>query len=95
LIPKPTYCSSPSPSHIPRNTALTHRSDIITDLNDTRPIVNDRVHKQIMAGGGWVYQILKDLAEEKEEDGEDEEVDVEGVCGELRGWVDGEFARVG
>jgi hypothetical protein len=66
--------------------------DVIAGLNDTRPIVNDREHRNVMAGGGWVYALLRPLAEEAEEQGE--EVDVESVVGGIRAWADEEFARL-
>jgi hypothetical protein len=63
--------------------------EVIAGLNDTRPIVNDREHRMVMQGGGWVYALLKDEAGEQ-----GEEVDVESVVGRIRAWADGEFGRI-
>jgi hypothetical protein len=48
----------------------------------------------VMAGGRWVYAILRDVAQKREEQGnegeeeeEDEELNVQGLYGEMVEWV--------
>ncbi|KAF1832983.1 hypothetical protein BDW02DRAFT_648717 [Decorospora gaudefroyi] len=70
--------------------------EIIDELDDTRPIVNDWEHRMIMRGGQWVYQVLRDVwhGMNMEED------DRGGMMGEdmvraLEVWVEGEAVRLG
>ncbi|KAI4639713.1 hypothetical protein J4E93_009067 [Alternaria ventricosa] len=78
---------------------LTSLIDLIEELDDTRPIVNDWEHVTVMKGGCWVYQVMRDVWEEvvDESDGEEMEVDVnvEEVVGRVGGWVDREVGRLG
>ncbi|KAI4913473.1 hypothetical protein J4E90_005190 [Alternaria incomplexa] len=78
---------------------LTSLIDLIEELDDTRPIVNDWEHVTVMKGGCWVYQVMRDVWEEivDESDEEEMEVDVniEEVVGRVGGWVDREVGRLG
>jgi hypothetical protein len=89
-----SYSLSPSQPHL--LTTLIHEltpyREVIDNLNDTRPLVNNREHRTVMAGGSWVYSVLKPLAEKAEEQGED--LDIENVVSDTKTWVDGEYARV-
>ncbi|KAI4952681.1 hypothetical protein J4E91_003153 [Alternaria rosae] len=77
---------------------LTSLIDIIEELDDTRPIINDWDHVTVMKGGCWVYQVMRDVWEEvvDEDDEEEMEVDVniEEVVGRIGGWVDREVGRL-
>ncbi|KAI4962138.1 hypothetical protein J4E86_001170 [Alternaria arbusti] len=78
---------------------LTSLIDLIEELDDTRPIVNDWEHVTVMKGGCWVYQVMRDVWEEVV-DGSDEEemevdVNIEEVVGRVGRWVDREVGRLG
>jgi hypothetical protein len=76
--------------------------DLVEELDDTRPIVNDWEHVTVMKGGSWIYQVMRDVWEGKEYEGDegdeeprDEELDIEDVVGKIGGWVDREIVRLG
>ncbi|RAR14062.1 sulfate permease [Stemphylium lycopersici] len=73
--------------------------DLVTELDDTRPIVSDWEHVTVMKGGSWVFQVLRDVWEDKEAEREEEDdgelVNVEDVVGALEGWVGREMDRLG
>ncbi|KAI4687981.1 uncharacterized protein J4E84_004909 [Alternaria hordeiaustralica] len=78
---------------------LTSLIDLIEELDDTRPIVNDWEHVTVMKGGCWVYQVMRDVWEEVVDESDEEEmevdVNIEEVVGRVGGWVDKEVERLG
>ncbi|KAI4676499.1 uncharacterized protein J4E88_007417 [Alternaria novae-zelandiae] len=78
---------------------LTSLIDLIEELDDTRPIVNDWEHVTVMKGGCWVYQVMRDVWEEVVDESDEEEmevdVNIEEVVGRVGGWVDREVGRLG
>ncbi|KAI4710051.1 hypothetical protein J4E89_005283 [Alternaria sp. Ai002NY15] len=78
---------------------LTSLIDLIEELDDTRPIVNDWEHVTVMKGGCWVYQVMRDVWEEVVDESDEEEmevdVNIEEVVGRVEGWVDREVGRLG
>ena len=80
--------------------------DLVTELDDTRPTVSDWEHVTVMKGGSWVFQVLRDVWEDREakreeqvggDDGEEEEelVNIEDVVKALEEWVGREMERLG
>ncbi|RYO06660.1 hypothetical protein AA0119_g2408 [Alternaria tenuissima] len=85
------------------NLLLDHHSDplaslidLVEELDDTRPIVNDWEHVTVMKGGSWIYQVMRDVWEEaaSETDDEDEEIDVECILVKVAEWVEREMERL-
>jgi len=78
---------------------LTSLIDLIEELDDTRPIVNDWEHVTVMKGGCWVYQVMRDVWEEVVDESDEEEmevdVNIEELVGRVGGWVDREVERLG
>ena len=78
---------------------MTSLIDLIEELDDTRPIVNDWEHVTVMKGGCWVYQVMRDVWEEVVDESDEEEmevdVNIEEVVGRVGGWVDREVGRLG
>ncbi|KAI4615669.1 hypothetical protein J4E80_006085 [Alternaria sp. BMP 0032] len=78
---------------------LTSLIDLIEELDDTRPIVNDWEHVTVMKGGCWVYQVMRDVWEEVVDESDEEEmevdVNIEEVVGRVGRWVDREVGRLG
>ncbi|KAI4908473.1 uncharacterized protein J4E92_010872 [Alternaria infectoria] len=78
---------------------LTSLIDLIEELDDTRPIVNDWEHVTVMKGGCWVYQVMRDVWEEVVDESDEEEmevdVNIEEVVGRVGVWVDREVGRLG
>jgi hypothetical protein len=78
--------------------------DLVEELDDTRPLVNDREHVTVMKGGSWIYQVMRDVCDEIEGEDEEEEeemeanMDIEDVVDKVGVWVGEErerLARVG
>ncbi|KAI4659971.1 uncharacterized protein J4E79_005773 [Alternaria viburni] len=78
---------------------LTSLIDLIEELDDTRPIVNDWEHVTVMKGGCWVYQVMRDVWEEVVDESDEEEmevdVNIDEIVGRVGGWVDREVGRLG
>ncbi|CAI9628063.1 hypothetical protein GT037_002452 [Alternaria burnsii] len=58
--------------------------DLVEELDDTRPIVNDWEHITVMKGGSWIYQVMRDVWEgtanetdDEDDEMKDEEIDIE------------------
>ena len=70
--------------------------DLVEELDDTRPIVNDWEHVTVMKGGSWIYQVMRDVWEEaaSETDDDDEEIDVECILVKVAEWVEREMERL-
>jgi hypothetical protein len=78
--------------------------DLVEELDDTRPIVNDWEHVTVMKGGSWIYQVMRDVWEEAasetdDEDDEDDEmkdedIDIEDILVKVAKWVEREMERL-
>jgi hypothetical protein len=75
--------------------------DLVEELDDTRPIVNDWEHVTVMKGGSWIYQVMRDVWEEAasetdDEDDEmkDEDIDIEDILVKVAEWVEREMERL-
>jgi hypothetical protein len=75
--------------------------DLVEELDDTRPIVNDWEHVTVMKGGSWIYQVMRDVWEEAasetdDEDDEmkDEDIDIEDILVKVAKWVEREMERL-
>ncbi|KAG9194821.1 hypothetical protein G6011_04856 [Alternaria panax] len=76
--------------------------DLVEELDDTRPIVNDWEHVTVMKGGSWIYQVMRDVWEEaagevddNDDEVREEDIDIEDVLEKVGEWVGKEMKRLG